>query len=683
METILVISEDGRLRKLLEEEVKEGIFLFFSEDLEEAYDFLKSKPVDIVILDPLLKKVTLEEVKYKLRDYLDTLTFVGIARKEREEWEEELERIGVKIWINQPFTLKDIRRILSLAEERMYLMRSLSANKRERRKEEEKHRVALFSEPTLPPSPTYPYYQETIRKFSKALTYMLDLPRLIDLIITAFLEIFEVNKVAILIKKGNRGYQIESSMGLMEEQIRGAVFYKDRGIFEWLTREGRLLYRAEAELEDSVRREMLILNAEVVLPMEIKGNLLGAITVGKKITGEKFNMEDLRLLYTMANYAAVALHNALLYREINSQSQYFQFILESLPSGFLFVDEEGRISRINRRAKEILGITDEVVGDSIQKAGSIVSDLFLRTLRESKEVNREEVYLPGEKRTLGVTTALIKDKEGKTKGAVMFFRDLTPLKVKEKEDKNKEEENLWKLIAERVAHEVRNPLVSIKTFSQLLPEKYLDMDFRDEFSQMVVEEVDRLSIMLDLLERFAHPGEPIRSQESLNEIIEEVLLELQRVANEKNIKINTRFDSSYPVVDVDRNQIYEAIFQVIKNAFQALENGGRLNIATIVNKEKNEVQIKIKDYGDGIPPENLQKVFLPLFTTRFRGLGLGLPLVKKIMEGHGGRVEIDSWLGKGTEVSLFLPLSLQRREKARILKEKEKEEVKVENLINS
>ncbi|NOZ64557.1 MAG: hypothetical protein GXO71_06470, partial [Caldiserica bacterium] len=123
-----------------------------------------------------------------------------------------------------------------------------------------------------------------------------------------------------------------------------------------------------------------------------------------------------------------------------------------------------------------------------------------------------------------------------------------------------------------MAHEVRNPLVSIKTFSQLLPEKYLDMDFRDEFSQMVVEEVDRLSIMLDLLERFAHPGEPIRSLESVNEVIEEVLLELQRVANEKNIKINTRFDSSYPVVEVDRNQIYEAIFQVIKNSFQALEN---------------------------------------------------------------------------------------------------------------
>ncbi|NOZ64556.1 MAG: PAS domain S-box protein [Caldiserica bacterium] len=432
METILVISEDGRLRKLLAEEVKEGIFLFFSEDLEEAYDFLKSKPVDIVILDPLLKKVTLEEVKYKLRDYLDSLTFVGVVRQEREEWEEELERIGVKIWINQPFTLKDIRRTLSLAEERMYLMRRLSENKREKRKEEEKRIVSPLSESTLAPSPTYPYYQETIRKFSKALTYMLDLPRLIDLIITAFLEIFEVNKVAILIKKGNRGYQIESSMGLIEGQIKGVVFYKDRGIFEWLSREGRLLYRAEAELEDSVRREMLILNAEVVLPMEIKGNLLGAITVGKKITGEKFNMEELRLLYTMANYATVALHNALLYKEINSQSQYFQFILESLPSGFLFVDEEGRISRINRRAKEILGITDEIVGDSIQKAGSIVSDLFLRTLRESREVNREEVYLPGEKRTLGVTTALIKDKEGKTKGAVMFFRDLTPLKVKGK-----------------------------------------------------------------------------------------------------------------------------------------------------------------------------------------------------------------------------------------------------------
>ncbi|MCD6219730.1 PAS domain S-box protein, partial [Candidatus Calescamantes bacterium] len=650
------------------------------ENLDEAYDFLRSKPVDIVILDPLLKKVTFEEVNYKLREYLNNLTFVGVVREERVEWEEELERMGVKIWIKPPFTLKNVRRTLTLAEERIHILRELSESKK---KKKEKNTIAQLPKATFPPLPTYPYYQETIRKFSKALTYMLDLPRLIDLVITAFSEIFEVNKIAILMKtKNGKGYHIESSMGLIEEQIKGAIFYKHRGIFEWLSREGRLLHQAEDELPDSVEKEMLILNAEVVLPLEIKGNLLGAITVGKKITGEKFDMEDLRLLYTMANYAAVALHNALLYREINSQSQHFQFILESLPSGFLFVDEEGKITRINKKAREILGITEDITGASIQKVGSILSDLFLRTLKEAREANREEVYLPGEKRTLGVTTSLIKDREGKVKGAVMFFRDLTPLKVKERKEKNQEEENLWKLIAERVAHEVRNPLVSIKTFSQLLPEKYLDMDFRDEFSHMVIEEVDRLSIMLDLLEKFAHPGEPIKTLESVNEIIEEVLLEFQRVANEKNIKITTRFDSSYPMVEVDRNQISEAVFQVIKNSFQTLKDGGKLNITTTVDSDRKRVQIKIKDYGEGIPLENLKKVFLPLFTTRFRGLGLGLPLVKKIIEGHGGRVEIDSWLGKGTEVSLYLPLS--SKEKLRDRKEeKMKQEVKIEEFINS
>jgi len=401
METILVISEDSKLRKLVKEEVNEEVFLFLSENLDEAYDFLRSKPVDIVILDPLLKKVTFEEVNYKLREYVNNLTFVGVVREEREEWEEELERMGVKIWIKPPFTFKNVRRTLALAEERMHILRELAESKK-KKKEKEKNTIAQFPKATFAP-PTYPYYQETIRKFSKALTYMLDLPRLIDLIITAFSEIFEVNKIAILMKnKNGKGYHIESSMGLIEEQIKEAIFYKHRGIFEWLSREGRLLHQAEDELPDSVKKEMLILNAEVVLPLEIKGNLLGAITVGKKITGEKFDIEDLRLLYTMANYSAVALHNALLYREINSQSKQFQFILESLPSGFLFVDEEGKITRINKRAREILGITEDITGASIQKVGSILSDLFLRTLKESREANREEVYLPGEKRTLGV-----------------------------------------------------------------------------------------------------------------------------------------------------------------------------------------------------------------------------------------------------------------------------------------
>ena len=683
METIVVISEDEKLKRMIKERIDEEIFFFFPLNMDEACDFFRNKPVDITILDTFLRNITLDEVKRRLGKYFKSVTFIGIVRKGREEWEEELEEAGIKIWLETPFTFKNVRRVISLAEEKMKFLGELrSTEKREKRTILSPPSEASFNSSFS----SYPYHQEAIRKFSKALTYILDLSRLIDLIITAFLEVFEVNKISILMKnKDGRGYQVESSIGILKEQIKEAVFYKDKGIFGWLLREGRIIQKSESGLEEEVKREMSLLGAEIVLPMEVRGNIFGAITVGKKVTGEKFSMEELKLLYTMANYSAIALHNALLYREIDHETKYYQFILDSLPSGFLSVNEKGRIININKKGKEILDIlesSEEMTDLSIQKAGSIVSDLILKTLKGTKEVNREEIYLPRGKKILGVTTALVKDEKNNTKGAVMFFRDLTPVKVKEKEAKNKEEEILWKRIAERIAHEVRNPLVSIKTFSQLLPDKYHDVDFRNGFSHMVLEEVDRLSVMLDLLERFAHPGEPVKNLESINEIIEEILVEFRNKIDEAEIKINTKFDSSHPMVEVDRNQISEAIFQIVKNSLQSLGDKGRLNITTIANREEGNVQIKIKDNGEGIPLENLKKIFLPLFTTKLRGLGIGLPLAKKVVETHGGRIDVNSFPGRGTEVSIFLPLSVEKRK----LRENEKilqQEVKIEDTFNS
>jgi len=660
VDTIVVLSQDLKLENWVKDLTGTKYLVVRFENFSQVKEFLDKRPVDILLLDLPVRGYTVDELAEEIQVYLPNLTVICLSDKGREEWEDELSRIGINFWVEKPFTLRTLRRILNQAWERVELLRELRSKKSSSGNPgivEEKVSMKPTKTPELPlqlpPQLPTSYYQETIRKFSKALTYILDLSRLTDLIATAFAEIFEVNKVVLLLKEG-KSYKVVTSLGIKKEEFENLIFPHNRGIFGWLEREGRLLSKKESQENGAIERELSILGSEVVLPLEMEGELLGAISVGKKITGEGFSSEELRLLYTMANYSAVALHNALVYRELHAQSRYFQFILESLPSGFLSVDGRGRINGINRKGREILGVGEEILGQNVQKAGSIIADLMLRTLEKGDGFERKEITLPGRKLTIGVTTAVIKNSHGENMGAVMFFRDLTPVKVEEKKVKVKEEENLWKRIAEGVAHEVRNPLVSIKTFSQLLPEKFKDKDFREEFSEMVTREVERLSGMLDLLEKFAHPGQPVKKPESINQIVEEVVEEFRPLAEEKGIKLNLRLDTTNPIILVDRNQISEALHQIVKNAFQAIKDSGRISI-TVRRDTPDQVEIKVKDNGEGIPLDNFRKIFLPLFTTRFRGLGLGLPYVKKIMELHHGQINIDSKYGQGTEVSLILP----------------------------
>ncbi|MGQ9695406.1 MAG: ATP-binding protein, partial [Thermodesulfobacteriota bacterium] len=220
--------------------------------------------------------------------------------------------------------------------------------------------------------------------------------------------------------------------------------------------------------------------------------------------------------------------------------------------------------------------------------------------------------------------------------------------------------SLGTLIAS-LAHEIRNPLVSIKTFTQLLPERMDDEEFRDYFLKVAAGEIDRLTSLINELLGFAKPSEPNLKGADLNALIDRMGVLIANEAKKKNITLIKNYDPHLPPIMVDAEQLKQVLLNILLNAIQAIEKEGKIWIETRLVRIKQEetksyAQIEIRDTGMGIPPENIEHVFDPFFSTKPEGSGLGLAISHQIIHEHGGFIDVESEVGKGTSFRINLPL---------------------------
>ncbi len=226
------------------------------------------------------------------------------------------------------------------------------------------------------------------------------------------------------------------------------------------------------------------------------------------------------------------------------------------------------------------------------------------------------------------------------------------------------------LLTAGLAHEIRNPLVAIRTFTQLLPERYQDAEFRDSFQGLALKEVDRICGLINDLLSFARPSPPNVSEENVNEIVDAISRILGTEAKEKGVEIRRCFATDLPKILIDREQMKQVFMNVILNAIQSMEEGGLIEISTRLfakngtEKAGQFVQVEIRDTGIGIPEENLEHIFDPFFTNKKEGSGLGLSISHQIIQEHGGYVDVESRVGEGTSFFINLPIGHVNRPKA-------------------
>ena len=211
-----------------------------------------------------------------------------------------------------------------------------------------------------------------------------------------------------------------------------------------------------------------------------------------------------------------------------------------------------------------------------------------------------------------------------------------------------------------LAHEIRNPLVAIKTLTQLLPERLDDEEFRSNFLQIASGEVDRISSLVTELLDFARPSDPKLDLEDVNTILDGMILLVSTETKKKQINITKNYTSDLPPVQVDREQIKQVFLNILLNAIEATRENGKIDVKTrsfIKPSGEPYVQIEFTDTGSGIPEEYMEDIFNPFFTTKSTGSGLGLSISNQIIQDHRGYIHVESQLNKGSSFFINLPVS--------------------------
>ena len=219
-------------------------------------------------------------------------------------------------------------------------------------------------------------------------------------------------------------------------------------------------------------------------------------------------------------------------------------------------------------------------------------------------------------------------------------------------------------IAAGVAHEIRNPLASIKTFAQLMPEHMDDPEFKNEFSKLVLKDVDRITKVIESMLAFARPAQVNIKEQPANDLIEEAILLVQPRLKGKRIELSREFHGN-PIINVDKHQILQVLVNLLSNAADASHDQGKIRVATGVSqidlggdgdRGQKFTVIEVADNGSGIPANVRNRLFDPFFTTKKEGTGLGLSISQKIVRDHGGAITVTSVEGKGTSFHVNLPV---------------------------
>ena len=411
---------------------------------------------------------------------------------------------------------------------------------------------------------------DTLKLFSKALVNMLDLKDLNGKIISTLSDVMQINEISVfLLDREKNGFILSASHLGDEGESDAPIINSGHPLIRYLEENDQILIKEEMEhwletIQKEDLREVVnglsMIRSELCVPLKNKDQLIGFLSLGYKTNHSMYTTEDINLLSTLGQNAAIALDNAILYEDL-------------------------------KRQKMLMRRTDR-----------------MRSLET---------------------------------------------------------------MAGGFAHEIRNPLTSIKTFVQLAPQRRDDEEFVGTFSKVVSEDVSRIERLIQEILDYARYMQPRLSEEDLNDVVESSLYFIGVKADGRGITIEKSLAQDLPRVLIDRQQIKQVLLNLFLNALDAMSNSGKLIVKTHLLDRGTEggwVQIEIGDTGSGITSQDLEHIFDPFFTTKHEsaereGTGLGLSIVHQIVQEHRGYIEVESRPNEGTTFFVTLPVNPIRHER--------------------
>jgi len=668
VKTVLLVSTSETLRpKLLRALEDTSVFTATSD--EEALRTLRLTEMELIIKEATPPLRNLDSFITRVRHLAPTGVIVSVLTPGTASSEDESAAEAADFVLLQPFTTRHLRALLKQAEDKLRLLQEVAALRASRR-------PAATESAQESPEPgaaaSAHALTQMVKEFAKALAAGFDLPRVLDQFLDGVGELARPSRCAILLADPDtRHYRVAAYRGLAPHVVESLSLHADGGLPLWLATEGRLIQIEEAQARSAdpatreIARELAVLQSVVAIPLSSHGELVGILTLGQRITGGGYRRGETEILFNLGTHLATAIRDIRVHHLLQYEKEFNERILARMSSGVITIDPEQKVVAINGRAAEILGMpAREVLHRDLRVLPSPLGDMLFEALSKGRSVTRVEVQLALRNLPLEVSTYPVMGDRTEPMGAVLVFEDLTAQRLLAQERRGAEQLQLLTRVVARIADEIKNPLVSINAFMELIGERYDDATFRNQFSSVVGRDVRRLVQIFDKLAALVNDGDYKRETLDLRQVAEECLAELGAQAlpagngearlltftdesTQKHVTATLSHEGSSFLVRADHAMFKKAMSYLVWYLLRKTP-GPEAKIAVSISHLASEdrVRLTVASRTAEVRAEELQAIFDPIQVVQENLIDVGPSVSQRILESQGGRLEAKQGRGE-------------------------------------
>jgi nitrogen-specific signal transduction histidine kinase len=679
MRSLLLVADKRERLTQLQKLLGDAYTLFIAESQGDALEWLQLTKVDVVVGAFETRSLTIghffERAKV-LQPQCVTLYLASALPPDKAG--DEGFAPQTDFCIHCPFSRDELRLTVQRAIEKQQLIEGIASHREQ----------GSAPRPSLPLKPTgelsLARIGQLLRDFAKAFSANFDLNRALNLFLDAVGELLRPSRLSILVRnRTTREFDVRAYRGLQPKVAESLRLRADEGLPLWLTAEARIIHRAEVEshlhlpayLE--IHREMQALRSVASIPLIAAGALVGILNLGERVTGLPYTDDELEILFSLASQVAIGIQDINLYHALQYQKVFIENILTSLSSGVISIGTDERIRLVNHRAAEILEKSPaEMLDEDLRRIPSPLGDLLYETLHHGVTYHNYELVLAAGKRPLEVSTYQIFDEQRQVSGSVMVFEDLTAQKQLDEERRRADRLDFLNRVVGHIAHEIKNPLVSIKTFTELIDDQYDDPEFRRHFSDIVKRDVVALDNITEKLIDFSRKIDYRFEYGDINMTIKNCISSLMfknrhsvnyyiaergtsHLFKPDNSNIDIIYEENLPLVAFDEEQFGKAITHVLAYLMGNMNSSGKILISYNIDRPEynKSIGIMITGVGCRLSDAELHQIFDPFNIEEGNLIDVGPYIAQKIIEEHGGHLKVRQAKDGQTTFMISLPVS--------------------------
>jgi PAS domain S-box-containing protein len=627
MITVLLVTRDERWRGRITAALPDASVFLASSDAE-ALAQLGRIDIDLVVWANGSVRPGGPSLLDRVRELMPTTVTVAMGAGENGD-------LPADFALAETCTARQLQTVLAQAVERHRLLHENAALRA--RVPVTPVAQALTGEHPVPST-------RVLKEFTRILAAGFDLSRTLEMFVEAVVEFLRPARLALLLPEADKlAYRVRVHRGVAPQIADTVRLPADRGLCHWLTVQGRPA-RAGELLEPQVARELALLQAVMAVPLLARGELVAVLVVGPPVVHSGYAAHEVETLFDLATHLAGAIDGITLHHRLQRASEFNERILQHMSTGVVTIGVDERVGAMNPRAAEILGLDPAaIVGQDLRALPSPLGDMLYEALISGRAQPRAEIRLALGGLWLEVSTYPVRSDE--TMGAVLVLDDLTAQKELAAQKREAEQLDLLTRVIARIADEIKNPLVSINTFMELIGERFDDPDFRRHFSSVVAGDVRRLVQVFEKLAGLVSQGELNFTTVDVHTVIDEAVADVEQGdgVTHKTIAVHVTREPAALAVKVEPTQLRKAFTYLIW--YLGHHSPDPASVSVSVGRRHDggapdDVRIVVGSRTAVVPVREGDRLFDPLRMVQENLIDIGPAVSQRIIEALGGRLEL-------------------------------------------